>query len=463
MPTITSDQLKELRSRFRGTILTPTDSAYEDARKVWNGMFDKHPALIAQCITTTDVINSVNFAKETHLLVAVRGGGHNSAGKATCDDGIIIDLSLMRRVYVNKEKKTVRVDGGALLGDVDHETQLHGFAVPAGIISHTGVGGLTLGGGFGWISRKYGLSVDNLISADIVTADGKLLKASNHENTDLFWGIRGGGGNFGIVTSFEFRCAEIGTEVFSGIIAKKIENAEQYLQFHQQYVQTMPDEMTVWMVLRKAPPLPFLPREVHGQTVILVPFVWLGDQSEGEKLIKPIQETTESHGEFTGMNPWTAWQSGFDGLVDHGARNYWKSHHLKGLSGDCITQIISFAHKLPTDECEIFIPHMAGAPSRVAADDTAFSYRNTPFVLNIHTRWREISDDVRCLEWARDFHKATEPFAQGVYVNFLSDEGADRVKDAYTDEVWKRLVGIKNKYDPTNLFKLNQNIKPTAE
>lgn len=462
MATVTSDQIDDLRGSFRGTILTSADAAYEGARRIWNGMFDKHPALIAQCITTSDVINAVNFARDTNLLIAVRGGGHNSAGKATCDDGIIIDLSLMRRVYVDKEKKTARVDGGALLGDVDYETQLHGLAVPAGIISHTGVGGLTLGGGFGWISRKHGLSVDNLISADIVTANGELLKVSGQENADLFWGIRGGGGNFGIVTSFEFSCAEIGTEVFSGIIAKKFENAEQYIQFHQQYVKTLPDEMTVWMVVRKAPPLPFLPEEVHGKMVILVPFVWLGDQAEGEKLIAPIKETTESHGEFTGLNPWTAWQSGFDALVNHGARNYWKSHHLRELSGDCIAQIISYAQKLPSDECEIFIPHMDGSPSRVAADDTAFSHRNTPFLLNIHTRWREISDDQQCLQWARDFHKATEPFAQGVYVNFLSDEGEDRVKDAYTDEVWGKLVELKNKYDPANLFSLNQNIKPTA-
>jgi len=462
MTALSSDQIAQLKSVFRGYLITPDDSHYDYARKIWNGMFDKHPALIAQCIGTADVIQAVNFARENSLLVAVKGGGHNSAGKATCDDGIVIDLSLMRRVYVDPQKKTARVDGGALLGDVDSETQLHGLAVSAGIVSHTGVGGLALGGGFGWISRKHGLSVDNLLSADVVTAHGDLIQVSQNENEDLFWGIRGGGGNFGIVTSFEFNCAEIGTEVFSGVIAKKFENAQDYISFHQEYVQTLPDEMTVWMVVRKAPPLPFLPEDVHGQLMVLVPFVYLGDQAEGKKLIEPLRSHGESHGEHIGFSPWVGWQSMFDGLVAHGARNYWKSHHLKELSTDCIEQILTFAQTLPSEECDVFIPHMAGAPSRVAPDATAFSHRSTPFVLNIHTRWRNQSDDESCIAWARDFHQATEPFSQGVYVNFLSDEGEDRVKDAYTDSVWQRLVHLKDKYDPTNMFSLNQNIKPSA-
>lgn len=462
MTALSSDQIAQLKSVFRGYLITPDDSHYDYARKIWNGMFDKHPALIAQCICTADVIQAVNFARDHNLLVAVKGGGHNSAGKATCDDGIVIDLSSMRRVYVDPKKKTARVDGGALLGDVDSETQLYGLAVSAGIVSHTGVGGLALGGGFGWISRKHGLSVDNLLSADVVTAHGDLIQVSQNENEDLFWGIRGGGGNFGIVTSFEFNCAEIGTEVFSGVIAKKFENAQDYISFHQEYVQTLPDEMTVWMVVRKAPPLPFLPEHVHGQLMVLVPFVYLGDQAEGEKLIEPLRSHGESHGEHIGFSPWVGWQSMFDGLVAHGARNYWKSHHLKELSTDCIEQILNFAQTLPSEECEVFIPHMAGAPSRVAPDATAFSHRSTPFVLNIHTRWRNQSDDDSCIAWARDFHQATEPFSQGVYVNFLSDEGEDRVKDAYTDSVWQRLVQLKDKYDPTNMFCLNQNIKPSS-
>lgn len=461
MKQLQDEKIDELKKHLRGDVLLPGDEGYESARQIWNGMFDRRPAIIARCVGTSDVINAVNFARDNHLLIAVKGGGHNSAGNAVCDDGIMIDLSLMRRVNVDPKNKTVRVDGGALLGDVDTETQLYGLAVSGGgIISHTGVGGLTLGGGFGWISRKHGLAIENLISAEVVTADGKILTASADEHPDLFWGIRGGGGNFGIVTSFEFRCVEIGTAVYSGLIIKKFEDTKAYMQFHRDYVRGLPDEMTVWMVVRHAPPLPFLPKDVHGKMVLVVPFVWLGDEAEGAKLVKPIREATASHGEGIGMNPWVAWQSGFDGLVEHGARNYWKSHHLKELSDDCIDRIVEFAETMPSDEIEIFIPHMEGAPSRVPENATAYAHRKTPFVLNIHTRWRDASDDESCLAWARDFHRATEPFAQGVYVNFLSDEGEDRVRAAYTPEVWDRLVEVKKKYDSNNLFRMNQNIKP---
>jgi FAD/FMN-containing dehydrogenase len=461
MTYLPNEAINSFRESFQGPIITPTNDEYDEARKVWNGMFDKHPVLIARCVSTSDVINAVSFARNNNLLTAVRGGGHNCAGNATCDDGIIIDLSLMRRVNVDRNNKTVRVDGGALLADVDRETQLYGLAVSAGIVSHTGVGGLTLGGGYGWISRKYGLSIDNLISAELVTAESELLTVNENENADLFWGIRGGGGNFGIATSLTFNCAPIGNEVFSGLIVKKFDDAQKYIRFYREYVRGLPDEMTVWMVIRKAPPLPFLPKEVHGKLVVIVPFVWLGSQSEGEKHIKPLQEISESHGEHFGMTPWAVWQTGFDALVTHGARNYWKSHHLKDLSDASIDKILHFPEALPSDECEIFISHMEGAPSRIAEEATAFSLRSTPFVLNIHTRWRKQSDDESCIAWARDFHKATEPFSQGVYVNFISDEGEERVKDAYTESVWKRLVQLKDKYDPTNMFRLNQNIKPS--
>ena len=458
----TTTTIKEFKASLRGELIQPSDEGYDDARKVWNGTFDRKPAIIVRCMSTSDVVNAVNFARDKNLLISVRGGGHNVAGTAVCDDGMMIDLSLMRRVNVDKRNKTARVDGGALLGDVDHETQLHGLAVSAGIVSHTGVGGLALGGGFGWISRKYGLSVDNLISAEIVTADGKLVTASAEENTDLFWGVRGGGGNFGIVTSFEFKCAEIGTDVYSGLVVKKFEDAKEYMQFHSEYVRKLPDEMTVWMVVRHAPPLPFLPKDVHGKMIVVVPFVWLGGQPDGDKLLTPIREITESHAEAIGMNSWVSWQSGFDGLVGHGARNYWKSHHLEELSDGCIDKIIEFAGKMPTDECEVFIPHMEGAPSRVPEHETAFAHRKTPFVLNIHTRWRKASDDDRCLAWASDFHSSTQEYAQGVYVNFISDMEEYRAKEAYTPEVWNRLVEVKNKWDPNNLFRMNQNIKPTV-
>lgn len=426
-------KIEELKALVRGEVLLPGENGYEHARRIWKGMFDRRPAIIARCVGTSDVVHAVNFGRDNNLLLAVKGGGHNSAGTATCDDGMMIDLSLMRRVNVDPRRRTVRVDGGALLGDVDTETQLYGLAVSGGgIISHTGVGGLTLGGGFGWISRKHGLAIDNLLSAEMVTSDGNLLAARDNENSDLFWGIRGGGGNFGIVTSFEFRAVEIGSAVYSGLIIKRFEDTKVYMQFHRDYVRGLPDEMTAWMVVRHAPPLPFLPKDVHGKMVLIVPFVWLGDEAEGARLVKPIREATVSEGEAIGMNSWVAWQSGFDGLVEHGARNYLKSHHLKELSDDFIDQVVAFAESMPTGECESFIPHMEGAPSRVPEDATAYAHRRTPFVLNIHTRWRDASDDEPCIAWAREFHQATEPFAQGVYVNFLSDEGEDRVKAAYT-------------------------------
>ena len=457
---IETNQVEELKVGFRGTVLLAGDHGYESARDIWNHIFDKKPAIIARCVGTSDVINAVNFARKNYLLVSVKGGGHNSAGTATCDGGMMIDLSLMRRVTVDRQNQTARVDGGALLGDADYETQLHGLAVSAGIVSHTGVGGLTLGGGFGWISRKHGLSVDNLISAEVVTADGRLVTASAKENQDLFFGIRGGGGNFGIATSLEFQCAQIGTEVYSGLIVKKFEDAQKYMQFHRDYVRQMPDEMSIWMVVRHAPPLPFLPEDVHGKMVVVVPFVWLGPPSKGEELIQPVREITASYGEAIGMNPWVGWQAGFDGLVSRGARNYWKSHHIKELSDGCIDRIIEYSGKMPTQECEVFIPHMEGAPSRVPETATAFAHRKTPFVMNIHTRWQNASDDERCLNWAKAIHSATQEFAQGVYVNFISQEGEDRVKDAYTSSVWNRLVEVKKNWDPNNMFRINQNIKP---
>jgi len=460
---IEKEKYTELKNTINGEVLIPGDPGYDDSRKIWNAMFDRKPAIIVRCSNVNDVIKSVNFGRENDLLIAVKGGGHNSAGTSVCDDGIMIDLSLMQEVKVNANNNTVKVQGGCLLGKVDEVTQKHGLAVSAGIVSHTGAGGLTLGGGFGWISRKYGLTVDNLVSAEIVTADGKIVTASIDENPDLFWALLGGGGNFGIVTTFEFKAANIGTEVLSGPIVKKFEDIKEYIQFHRDFVRTMPDEMTIWMVVRHAPPLPFIPEEFHGKLVVLIPFVWLGDPEEGNKLIQPIRDFKETVGDGSGLNPWTGWQSAFDGLFNHGARNYWKSHHLKGLTDECIETIKEYAETMPSEECEVFIPHMEGAPSRVAPNATAFPHRNTPFVLNIHTRWQNASDDEKCISWARGFHKSTQAYSQGVYVNFLSEEGSDRVKDAYTKEVWEKLVEVKRKWDPQNLFRMNQNINPDSK
>jgi len=460
--SLKNETVSGLNNLIAGNVVLPGDESYNESRAIWNGMFDNKPAIIVRCQNTRDISQAVVFAKENQLQIAVKGGGHNSAGNASIDDGIMIDLSLMQEVEVDADRLEVKVEGGCLLGSVDEATQEHGLAVSAGIISLTGVGGLTLGGGFGWISRKYGLSVDNLLSVELVTAEGKIVQANASENPDLFWAVRGGGGNFGIVSSFIFKAARIGTELYTGPVVKRFEDAGEYMRFHAEYVRNMPDEMTIWLVLRHAPPLPFIPEAYHNKLVVLVPFVWLGDEAEGEKLIQPIRDFGETLGDGSGMKPWTAWQSAFDGLVSHGARNYWKSHHLKELSGTCIDIITSYAEKMPSDECEVFIPHMEGAPTRIAPAATAFPHRNTPFVLNLHTRWQDASDDERAIAWARDFHDATRPYSQGVYVNFLSEEGADRVKEAYTQEVWDKLVEAKNKWDPENTFRMNQNIKPSG-
>ena len=451
--------LRTIQSDFQGHVYFPDHPNYEESRQLWNGMIDKRPAMICQCVSESDVQKVVRFAIEKDMLLAIHGGGHNSAGTASCDDGIMLDLSLMNAVDVNVQDQTVKVQGGCLLGKVDEVTQEHGLAVSSGIISHTGVGGLTLGGGMGWISRKYGLSVDNLLAVRLVTANGEIVSASAEVNSDLFWACRGGGGNFGVVTEFTFKAAPIGKEVYSGPIVKPISELKSYMAFHREYVRQMPDEMTIWFVIRYAPPLPFIPEEYHGQLVLLVPSVYLGDPEEGKALLDPIRNQGTTIGDGTGMHPWVGWQSAFDGLVSHGARNYWKSHHLAVLSDDCIDVIQNFATSMPSDECEVFIPHMEGAPSRVGLMNTAFSFRKNPFVLNIHTRWQNKEDDERCLKWAREFHKATQPFANGVYVNFISDS-QHRAKDAYAPEIWNKLTQIKGKWDPQNLFRVNQNIPP---
>jgi FAD/FMN-containing dehydrogenase len=335
--------------------------------------------------------------------------------------------------------------------------------VSGGIVSHTGVSGLTLGGGFGWISRKHGLSVDNLISADVVLADGSAVTASEKENPDLFWAIRGGGGNFGVVTSFLFKCAKVGPRVFSGIVVHPFDQAKEYFRFHREYLAGLPDEATVWAVVRHAPPLPFLPAKVHGRLVVIVPFVHIGSQTAGKRLLKDLRWNGAAFGEHSGMTPWVEWQSGFDALNAPGARNYWKSHHLDDLSDGCIDAVLEHAQRFPTPSCEVLVVQMGGAPARVPANATAYAFRSPKFIMNVHTRWADAGDDAKCFSWARDIWEATRPFARGVYVNFISDEGEDRVRDAYPKDVWDRLVKLKTKYDPTNFFRINQNIRPRQE
>jgi FAD/FMN-containing dehydrogenase len=393
-------------------------------------------------------------------LLAVRGGGHNIAGNAMCDDGLVIDLSKMKAARVDPVGRRVTVEGGATLADMDAATQAHGLATPVGINSTTGIAGLTLGGGFGWLSRKYGMTVDNLESAEVVTAAGEVVRASATEHPDLFWALRGGGGNFGVVTRFEFRLHPVGPNVLSGLIVYPISEAKAVLQQYREFAAKAPEELTVWTLLRQAPPLPFLPESVHGKGIVALALIYAGDPKQGESLIEPLRRFGTSVGEHVGVQPYVAWQQAFDPLLTAGARNYWKSHNFSTLEDRLFDTVIAYVGKLPSPQCEIFFGAIGGATTRPAPGSTAYAHRDAQFVMNFHGRWTDPADDPRCIGWARDFFQATAPFASGgVYVNFLSADEGDRVRAAYGPN-YARLAQVKRTYDPDNLFRLNQNIQP---
>ncbi len=459
---VSSETFDGFVAGFRGEVVTADSPDYDDVRSIWNAMIDKRPAIIARCTGTADVITAVNFARDNGLLTAVRGGGHNIAGSALCEGGFLIDQSTLRSVHVNPRAKTAWVSPGATLGDVDHETQAFGLATSTGINSTTGIAGLTLGGGFGWMTRKYGMTVDNLISAEVVTADGQVVIASEEENADLFWGIRGGGGNFGVVTQFQFRLHEIGPEVMSGLICFRYEDSKKVFEQYRDFVAGAPDELSVWVVTRKAPPLPFIDEAWHGKEMIALAALYTGDMEEGAAAMEPLKSFATPIGEALFPHPFVGFQAAFDPLLTPGARNYWKSHDFTELNDGAIDAVIEYAGKLPSDQCEIFLAQLGGAMGRVPADATAYPHRGTNFVLNVHGRWDDAADDEKCIGWAREFFDASAPFASGsVYVNFMTEDEEDRVKAAYGPN-YDRLVELKNKYDPTNMFRLNHNIKPTA-
>ena len=460
MTTLQATRIEALKGNFRGQVILPDDDLYESARKVWNATIDKHPALIVRCATTSDVVGAVNFAKDNGLVLAVRGGGHNIAGSALCDDGIVIDLSQMKAAHVDAASLRGTVEGGATLADFDAATQAHGLAVPLGINSTTGVAGLTLGGGFGWLSRKYGMTIDNLESAEVVTAAGEVVRASATEHPDLFWALRGGSGNFGVVTRFEFRLHPVGPNVLSGLIVYPLSEAKAVLQQYREFMAKAPNELSVWAVLRQAPPLPFLSETVHGKEIIALALLYAGDPKQGEPLIEPLRKFGTPLGEHVGVQPYTAWQQAFDPLLTPGARNYWKSHNFSVLDDGLFDAVIEYIKKLPSPQCEIFFGAIGGATMRPAPDSAAYAHRDARFVMNVHGRWTDPADDERCIRWARDYFKASAPFASGgVYVNFLTADEGDRVKAAYGQN-YDRLAQIKRKYDPTNLFSTNQNIQP---
>ena len=460
MATSNSANVEELRNGFKGKVITPGDREYEESRKIWNGMVDKRPAIIARCAGTQDAVKAVNFARDNGIQLAVRGAGHHIAGNSLCDDGLVVDLSHMRAVKVDVAAKRALAEGGATLGDFDEATLAQGLATPVGINSTTGIAGLTLGGGFGWLSRKYGMTVDNLESAEVVTAKGEVARASASENPDLFWALRGGSGNFGVVTKFEFRLHQVGPDLLSGLIVYPFSEAKRVLQQYREFVAKASDELAVWAVVRKAPPLPFLPADVHGKEVVILALLYAADPKKGEALIQPLRKFGKPIGEHVGVQPFTAWQKAFDPLLTPGARNYWKSHNFTTLADGLIDTVIEYAKKLPSPHCEIFFGAIGGATMRPAPDATAYAHRDAAYVMNVHGRWETPAEDERCISWSRDYFQASAAFASaGAYVNFLTADETDRVKAAYGRN-YDRLAKVKRKYDPENLFRTNWNVKP---
>jgi len=411
MTNISDETMAQLNGKVKGQIVLPGEESYDEVREIWNAMIDRRPAVIVQCAEADDVPHAIMFARENGLEISIRGAGHNIAGNAVCNDGVMIDLSTMTNVRVDAEKKRAYVEPGATLADFDEAVQAHGLATPVGINSTTGISGLTVGGGFGWLTRKYGMTIDNLVSAEVVTADGKKIRASENESTDLFWAIRGGGGNFGIVTQFEFELHPVGPEILAGLLVFPFDQAKQVLGQYREFVASAPEELSVWVVLRQAPPLPFLPEDIHGKEVVVLAIFYAGDVAEGKRLIEPLRSFGDAHGEHIGAQPYTEWQQAFDPLLTAGARNYWKSHNFTELSDGALDSMIEFAGRLPSPQCEIFIGLIAGAANRVPPEAMAYGHRDVKFVLNVHGRWDEATDDERGIAWAREFFKASAPYA----------------------------------------------------
>ncbi|WP_441260754.1 FAD-binding oxidoreductase [Bradyrhizobium sp. 521_C7_N1_3] len=449
---------------FRGRLISADHADYDSARAVWNGAIDRRPHLIARCIGTADVVAAVRFARNHDLGIAIRGGGHNVAGTAVCDDGIVIDLSTMRGVRVDPADRRAWVQGGALWGDVDHETQAHGLATTGGIVSHTGVAGLTLGGGVGWLMRKHGLTVDNLLTINLVTADGGLLRVSEDEHPDLFWALRGGGGNFGVVTSFEFRLHPVGPIVLAGPILWDATDAAEVLRLYRDFIAGAPDELGTVVRFGTAPPLTVIPENLHWRPVMMVGACYAGPIEEGERVLRPLRASRTPLLDLVGPAPYVGFQSALDSTVVHGWNYYWKSTHLPEVRDDLIDVITEHAFSCSSPRSYAAMFHLKGAVSRIAEGATAFGNRQASHAITLDAVWRSGEDfGDRDTAWTRQFFAALRPFRQGVYVNFLGgDEDPGRIREAYGDAVYDRLVDVKTTYDPENVFHHNQNIRPRA-
>jgi FAD/FMN-containing dehydrogenase len=459
-PAISETAVQELAAQLRGTLLGPNDDGYEAACHIYNGMINKRPALIAQCADVADVMAAVNFARTHALDLAVRGGGHSGPGLGTCDDGLVIDLSPMKGIRVDPAARTVRVEGGCVWGDVDHATHAFGLATPSGFISTTGVGGLTLGGGIGYLARTYGLTIDNLLGVDMVLADGSFVTASDDEHADLFWAVRGGGGNFGVVTSFLFRLHPIST-VYGGPMIWPMDQAAELLKFWRDFILTAPEEINGWFGAITVPPGPPFPEQYHMQKMCAIVWCYTGDLDKADELFQPIRAQMPPAIDFAGPIPWPALQSMFDAIYPAGLQWYWKADFFTELSDKAIDLHVKYAEQLPTMHSTMHLYPINGAVHRVGSEATAFSFREANFAEVIVGVDPDPANNERMIQWARDYWMALHPSsAGGGYINMMMDEGSDNVKAAYRDN-YARLAQVKATYDPGNLFHLNQNILPT--
>jgi FAD/FMN-containing dehydrogenase len=449
-----------LRTSFAGQVLASGDDGYEEHRRVWNGSIDRHPALIARCTGVDDVRTAVRFGRDSGLTVAVRGGGHSFPGLSTVDGGLVIDLRPMNGVRVDPDARVAGVQAGALLGEVDGATQEHGLVVPSGIVSHTGVAGLTLGGGIGWVMRRYGLTVDSLESADLVTADGEVVRASEDENAELFWGLRGGGGNFGVVTDFRFRLHPVGPQVMAGATFWSMDDAEQVLRTYRAWIDGCPDELMTIVVQRLAPALPVVPPELVGRPVIAVAACYAGDVDEGEAVLRPMRASGSPVLDLFAPKPFLAHQQMFDPSFRHGCWYYVRSCDVAELSDDVIDVVVEHGRRISSPLSSIALWQMGGAVARVDEAATAFNGRGAGFTFNINGNTATADGFEEQRQWARDYWSALAPFHTSVYVNFLMEEGGARVREAYGAAKYERLGALKRKYDPANVFRLNQNIRP---
>ncbi len=443
-----------------GTVVVPGDEGYEEARHVWNGMIDKRPALIVRCQTPADVVASVNFARDNDLLVAVRGGAHNVAGHGTCDGGLVIDLSGMKRVIVDTLARTATAEAGCTWADFDRATHPFGLATTGGLVSSTGIAGFTLGGGVGWLMRKYGLACDNLRAVNLVTADGRQVRASTTENSDLLWGVRGGGGNFGVVTDFEYDLHPVST-VLGGLVLHPAARAAEVLRFFREFVASAPDELTCIAVFLTAPPAPFVPVDLQLKPALAIAVCYAGDPAEGERFVQPLRAFGPPAADLIGPMPYPALQSMLDESAPKGLQNYWKSAFLNELSDPAIDVLVAQAAAMRSPLSALHLHHLEGAVNHPAAAYSAFGQRDSRFVLNIVGTWPDPADSVENTAWVRDSYAAIGPHTTGgAYINFMGEEGQDRVRAAYSSANYVRLVTLKRTYDPRNLFRLNQNIRP---